>query len=77
MACNNLYNSKQFQLAENQALQPVVQASHFNDAANQRRVGFIIYFSVDPSYDSDKSKKLWMFANEFSTTVVPGGFKAN
>lgn len=77
LATANLNNAHQFQLADNQPLQPIIQSSHFNDAANQRRAGFIAYLPLDPGYDYDKSKKLWMWANEISTANLSAGFTAN
>lgn len=74
---NQLNNASQFQLADNEPLRPVIAASHFNDAGNQRRIGFFVYFSVDPAYDYDKTLKIWLRANEFTTAVLPTGFTTN
>lgn len=71
---NQLNNAKQFQLADNQPLQPVIAASHFNDNAGQRRIGFVVYFPVDPAYDFDKTVKLWQRALEITTATLPTGF---
>lgn len=74
---HTLNSAKTFQLADNQPLQPVIQLSHYNDAAGNRRISFVVHFQVDPGYDSDKSKKLWEWVIEFATAVIPSGYTSN
>jgi len=33
--------------------------------------------ALDPTYNSDKTKKLWMFVNELTNTAIPAGFLSN
>lgn len=54
-----------------------VQVSHFNSFAKTRECQIRLTVPMDPSYDSDRSQKLWMFAQEISTTALPAAFTVN
>lgn len=55
----------------------VAQAMIFNAADNTTRLLIRASLPLDPSFKSDRSKKLWMFAEEISNTAIPAGFLAN
>jgi hypothetical protein len=62
--------------AENYA-QFVAQSGIFSSADNTNRLLIRTSLALDPNYISDRSKKLWMFVNEFSNVAIPAAFKAN
>ncbi len=62
--------------AENFA-QYVMQSGIFSAADNSNRLLTRASLELDMNYISDRSKKLWMFANEFSNVSIPAAFKAN
>ncbi|KAM3090541.1 hypothetical protein ACKFKF_34685 [Phormidesmis sp. 146-12] len=55
----------------------VVQTGVYKVADNTNRLLTRASISLDPSFMSDRSKKLWMFAQEFSNIAIPAGFKDN
>lgn len=55
----------------------VVQTQIFTAADNSTRLLIRSSLNLDPSVFSDRSKKLWMFANEFGNVVIPSGFLSN
>lgn len=57
--------------------QKVAQAQIFQDASNQYRLLIRATLPLDQNFISDRSKKLWMFAQEMSNTVVPAAYSAN
>jgi hypothetical protein len=62
--------------AENFA-QYVMQSGIFSAADNSNRLLTRASLSLDMNYISDRSKKLWMFVDEFSNVAIPAAFKAN
>ncbi|PSB16048.1 glucose-6-phosphate dehydrogenase [Phormidesmis priestleyi ULC007] len=62
--------------AENFA-QYVMQSGIFSAADNSNRLLTRASLALDMNYISDRSKKLWMFANEFSAVAIPAAFKGN
>lgn len=54
-----------------------MQSGVFSAADNSNRLLTRASLALDMSYISDRSKKLWMFANEFSNVAIPDAFKAN
>ena len=62
--------------AENLA-QFVMQTGIFSAADNSNRLLIRSSFAVDPNFISDRTKKLWMFAKEFSNVAIPTAFKEN
>jgi hypothetical protein len=62
--------------AENLA-QFVMQDGIFSAADNSDRLLVRASLEIDPDYKSDRSKKLWMFAREFSNVAIPAAFKTN
>jgi len=62
--------------AENYS-QFVVQSGVFSAADNSNRLVGRTSLELDMNYISDRSKKLWMFVNEFGNVQIPAAFKAN
>jgi hypothetical protein len=62
--------------AENYA-QFVAQSGIFSAADNSNRLLVRTSLKLDPNYISDRSKKLWMFVEEFSNVAIPAAFKVN
>ena len=58
-------------------VQFVMQSGIFSAADNSNRLVQRSSYALDMNYISDRSKKLWMFANEFSNVAIPAAFKAN
>lgn len=57
--------------------QKVAQAQIFQDATNAYRILVRASLPLDPTFVSDRSKKLWMFAQESSNVAIPAGYSAN
>lgn len=57
--------------------QYVIQSGIFSAADNTNRLLIRGSIALDPNYVSDRSKKLWMFASEFSNVAIPAAFKEN
>ena len=55
----------------------VMQSGIFSAADNSNRLVGRASFELDMNYISDRSKKLWMFVNEFSNVQIPAAFKVN
>lgn len=57
--------------------QYVIQNGIYTAADNSYR--FLVRASIplDPNFMTDKTKKLWMFANEFSSVQIPAAFTTN
>ena len=55
----------------------VMQSGIFSAADNTSRLLIRSSIALQPDYVSDRSKKLWMFASEFSNIAVPASFKEN
>lgn len=55
----------------------VVQSGVFSAADNSNRLLTRASLKLDPNYVSDRSKKLWMFVDEYSNTAIPDAFKVN
>lgn len=53
------------------------QTSIFQAADNTYRLLVRATLPLDPTYVSDRSKKLWMFVQELSNTSLPSGFTSN
>lgn len=49
----------------------------FTIADGSQRVITRTSLEIDPTYSSDKTKKLWMFVNELTNTQVPSAFLSN
>lgn len=62
--------------AENLA-QFVMQTGIFSAADNSNRLLIRSSLLMDPNFVSDRTKKLWMFAKEFSGVSIPQAFKEN
>ncbi len=55
----------------------VMQSGIFSAADNSNRLVQRASYRLDMNYISDRTKKLWMFANEFSNVAIPDAFKVN
>lgn len=49
----------------------------FTIADGSQRVITRTSLKIDPTYNSDKTKKLWMFVEELTNTAIPAGFLSN
>lgn len=54
-----------------------VQTGIFTAADESQRLLLRASIKLDPDYTSDRSKKLWMFAEELSNVQVPASFTTN
>lgn len=54
-----------------------IQNGIFTAADETTRLLLRASIELDPAYLSDRSKKLWMFAKEFSQTQIPASFTTN
>lgn len=57
--------------------QKVAQAQVFQDATNSYRLLIRATLPLDANFVSDRSKKLWMFAQETSNIAIPAAYSAN
>lgn len=55
----------------------VAQAMLFQAADASTRLLIRVSLPMDPAFKYDRTKKLWMFAEEISNTQIPAGFLAN
>lgn len=74
---NRLTPSLKFNEVANEAAIPVALFNIFTMPDGTQRIITRTSIAIKPEFLSDRSKKLWMFADELDTSTIPVGFLSN